>query len=221
MSNYCLASEVLDGPLRGMSIDNVGSTRDSQLAYINGILPAAKLILDNEANRDFDQHTDDVIELDGTDADTIQVWKDDQTLCVPIQSVTYIKVYGQNLTITDLKIDSRSGILGFQRSPTERLAVRRQLLVPTFWFPRDLRNVEVKLTWGYSAVPEDIKLAAQYVAAMLTVVTVAGGMSAGARRRKIRDFEIEYTSGPFATQMRKWGDLAAMILSNYRTGYRP
>ncbi|MFN3652617.1 MAG: hypothetical protein ACK47B_23820 [Armatimonadota bacterium] len=217
--SYCDASDVLDGPLKGLDLSTLGDSA-AQTAYVTALLDASKLMVDQAAERDFDLHTDDVVELDGNGADRLAVWKDDRTLCVPIVSVSAISVYGSALDLTDLKVDSSAGIVGFQAAGSERLALRRGMRGRSSTFPRDFRNVEITLTWGYAAPPADVVLAQALVTACLVVLTLGGGVSGGLLRKKIEDFEVQYGEGQYRQQVKEWTTRALTILNHYGHGRR-
>lgn len=177
-------------------------------------------MLNDEARRDFDLHTDDVVTLNGNDKDILAVWKNDTTLCAPIVSVSEVKVYEQSLTLSTLKIDYTAGLIGFQQAAIVRPPIRKRTVGQLSVFPRDFQNIQITLTWGYASPPEEISYAlACYAASMVTVVGVAG-LTRGVRRRRINDFEVEYGSGPYSQALSAWKTSVTSILQNYKTGWR-
>lgn len=219
--SYCSAAEVIDGPLKTLSLARLGETRDEQETYINLLLPATTAILENTVRRDFKLHENDEVTVDGTDSDVLAIWKDDATLCSPIVEISSISLYGQSLPLDELKINRQLGAIGFQRAPIERLVVRRQLNPQMFIFPRDFQNINLVLTWGYASPPDDVILAQQYITASLAVIAISGAMSAGAKVRRIRDFEVQFAgAGPYHQQITTWAQVADGMLMKYRTGRR-
>lgn len=217
--SYCTAEDVLDGPLKAMDLSNIGAERDDQLAYIEDLLDATKLILDAEAGRDFDLHENDVVLLDGTNADRVILWKDDNTLCVPVIAVSEVKVYGRTINITNLFVDNRIGRLGFQYNVQDRVFIHRSLRGSLWTFPQDFQNVEVTLDWGFTEPPADVKKAQSFLTAGLVLVTSGGGLSGGVRELEISDFRVVYgTTGPYASQISAWNTIIDALLKQYRTG---
>lgn len=223
--SYCTVDEVIHGPLKGIDLSQLGAT-DAINDYVEGLLPAAKRMIDGAAGRDFDYHAGEdeegeTVTLNGNGADRIAVWKTDRTLCVPIVEVTDVSVYGAELDITDLKVDAAAGIIGFQDAPTDRLAMRRAARRgSTARFPKDFQNVAVTLIWGYETPPDDVTLAQALVTACYALLSVGGGKSGGVLARKIEDFEVQYGEGQYRSQIREWSQRALLILNAYRTGIR-
>ena len=217
--SYCTAQNVLDVVLKGYSLTKLGSTQEAQKTYLERLLEPSKAIIDNAARRDFVLHEDDIVTLDGVDADRIAIWKNDATLCAPIVSVSLVKVYGQTLTITDLKVDKRAGIIGFQKAPSERVAIYKQQRGNFYIFPKDWQNVEVTLNWGYAEPPADVILAQELVIASWALSVISGAISGGARMVKVRDFEATYgTAGAYSAQIKGWMSEAEDLVRKYKTG---
>jgi hypothetical protein len=216
--SYCTSAQVRQNSLRGIDLSALGDAT-AQDAFIDALLPAVEHILNNEIGRDFYLHESDVVTLSGNNSHQLAIWRDDNTLCAPIIAINSVEVYDQVIDLTNLKINANHGIIGFQRPTADRLAVRRGLEVQLWTFPEDFENVTIDLDWGYEEVPADVSLAAQFIAAAFTMITVSGGISAGVRSKKIRDFEVTYgTSGPYSSQIRTWFDQAKILLQAYRTG---
>ncbi len=217
--SYCTAQDVLVGPLQGIDLTQIGEA-SVVMAHIESILDATKLIVDSEAGRDFDLHEDEVITIDGTDSNKVILWKNDLTLCVPVVEVTAVSVYGAALDIDTLKFDPVTGILGYQRGFNERVAIRRSQRGTPFAFPKDFKNVEVTLTWGYEEVPADVIYAQALVTATSTLLTLVGGINMGARELRINDYEVVYGTAPFSAQVKGWAASLLSIMKKYRTGRR-
>ena len=222
---FTTATQVLDTALKGIDLSKLGE-RDVQETWVDSLLPASLALLQGTTGRDFGWHPNETIFLSGSGTDVIQVWKDDATLCAPIREVHELKIYDTVLSVSNLKVDSDQGIIGFWRGHVDPVKVQRMQRKAWFdAFPRDFHNVSVRLTWGWGdpdgeyPTPPELALAQAYATAALAMATYAGSVSAGLRSRRIEDFAEEYgRDGPYSAQVNAWSASVVALTRKWRVG---
>lgn len=217
---YCDVDDVLL-LMRKVSMDTARQTLGAWLAasdrdrLISLYVMGSRRWIDERANRDFDYHNGVAIEVDGSGLDALNLA---QLGFTPLISVSNLTVSGSDIDEDDYKVYP-AGLLKFNQSVQREYLSQRK--VP--FFDLGTQNVTMTATWGFSAPPDDIRLAharkviADVLADLQTADSEEGELPGGVRQVRYGDLTITSgDEGRFASYISRMERLARQTCFSYR-----
>ncbi|MFQ5810252.1 MAG: hypothetical protein ACE5JM_11590 [Armatimonadota bacterium] len=210
--SYCSQSDV-EGWLQPHTSDLVateafGSSQAVQ-ARIRALLPATKKAVDWLADRDFEYHADATVTLDGDGA------SDTLFLCdrgiKPIESVASVTENGETVDADSYVVYDTEGLI--RKCGAGGYA-------PGGVWSEGVRNIVVRLTYGYSDVRQQLPEIVQ-AQALLTAAAVlaqaAGAGSGGVESTRLGSFAVTFgADNAYASMVTSWVQQAQEIVGRFR-----
>ncbi len=187
--SYCTADEVME-LLQGFDLSSLGDADEIE-ERVELLLPVTKAQMDSLAGRDFEEHREAELEVDGTGHDCLFLFREGAW---PLEGVSSLAVDGEEVPAEDYAVYGRAGYVRLRPSAT--------------WgtkFPAGVRNVRVTATWGYTTPPAEVSAAQAKLAASQLLARASAADSGGAVSKRIGDYAVTYAAGgPQAAAIESW-----------------
>ena len=181
-----------------VALANLGATA-ARNALVDLWLPTAAAKVRAVAGRDFDLHTAQVVYINGTGDDRLDL---STVGMIPLMSVTSI-LSGTTTLSNSNYVVGKDGWIQYDRASSAASAAEPwKNPGGAGYFPVGNQNIKVTATWGYSTVPPDIMMAgnlfcAAYVLAMVGVSdsNTDDGIPGGDVSIELGDLQVDQAKG--------------------------